>query len=72
MVVLVYLKRLSPGSKDKIVQFEALKLLLKTNGDKIKPYQTKTSLSSIKAKAVTSNGPIWVQTQAHKNREWNK
>ena len=30
------------------------------------------SLCGIKTRAITSNGPIWVQTQAHKNREWNK
>ena len=36
-----HLKRVIPDSKDKIVQFEALNLLLKTNGDKIKQCQTK-------------------------------
>ena len=56
----------------RLFKFEATSQLLKMKGNRVKQCQVQKAFVYIKAKMITLNNPIWVQIQAHKNKEQNK
>ena len=64
-----FIKQLSPDSKGEIVQFEAISWILKTKGNRVRQCQIQKDFVCIKAKTITLSNLIWVQIQAHKNKE---